>query len=294
MTKPSAKPTAPEVTAHRGMLRMVALVCALVLGAPLAHRLVEAAPLSVEAAGAVRQIDAATLAARPDAVDLELVPDPNYKAPMRYRVVPLATLARELGLTDADTLEAVASDGFAAQLPGRLVLQQADTGPRAWLAIELPAEPWPPLPGKPASAGPFYVVWSDDTGIGPEQWPYMVVKLARRQPPEQRWPQMAVSAELPADHPARRGLAHYVMHCMACHKLDGAGEATIGPDLQQPMNPVQYLQPQALRQLIRNPASVRDWPDRAMPGFAPDQLPDAELDELLAYLGHLAERPPRR
>jgi hypothetical protein len=107
---------------------------------------------------------------------------------MRYRVVPLAAIARELGVTDTDTLEAVASDGFAAQLPGRLVLQQADTGPRAWLAIELPAEPWPPLPGKPASAGPFYVVWSDDTGIGPEQWPYMVVKLARRQPPEQRWP----------------------------------------------------------------------------------------------------------
>jgi mono/diheme cytochrome c family protein len=294
MTKPSAKPTVLEVAAHRGRFRMIALVCALVLGTSLAHRLVEAAPLSVEAAGAVSQIDAAALAARPDAVDLELVPDPNYKAPMRYRVVPLAAIARELGVTDTDTLEAVASDGFAAQLPGRLVLQQADTGPRAWLAIELPAEPWPPLPGKPASAGPFYVVWSDDTGIGPEQWPYMVVKLARRQPPEQRWPQMAVSAELPADHPARKGLAHYVKHCMACHKLDGAGEATIGPDLQRPMNPAQYLQPQALRQLIRDPASVRDWPGRAMPAFAPEQLPDAELDELLAYLGHLAARQTAR
>lgn len=254
----------------------------------------QATPLALEGASGAQQLAPAALAARPDAVDLELVPDPNYKAPMRYRVVPLATLARELGVTDTDTLEAVASDGFAAQLPGRLVLQQVDTGPRAWLAIELPAEPWPPLPGKPASAGPFYVVWSDDTGIGPEQWPYMVVKLARRQPPEQRWPQMAVSAELPADHPAHKGLAHYVKHCMACHKLDGAGEATIGPDLQRPMNPVQYLQPQALRQLIRNPASVRDWPGRAMPGFAPEQLPDAELDELLAYLGHLAGRQAAR
>jgi mono/diheme cytochrome c family protein len=60
------------------------------------------------------------------------------------------------------------------------------------------------------------------------------------------------------------------------------------------MNPAQYLQPQALRQLIRDPASVRDWPGRAMPAFAPEQLPDAELDELLAYLGHLAARQTAR
>jgi hypothetical protein len=30
----------------------------------------------------------------------------------------------------------------------------------AWLAIELADHPWPPVPEKGASAGPFYIVWT--------------------------------------------------------------------------------------------------------------------------------------
>ena len=75
---------------------------------------------------------------------------------------------------------------------------------------------------------------------------------------------------------------------------DGRGGASVvGPDLNRPMNPIEYFRPAALRRYLRDPASVRTWPEQKMPGFAPEQLGEAELDALLAYLEHMAERRPR-
>ena len=78
--------------------------------------------------------------------------------------------------------------------------------------------------------------------------------------------------------------------CIACHRFKGAGEGEQGPDLGQPMNPVNYLQPDALRQLLRDPRKVRDWPDRKMPAFGPDTLSDQDLEAIVAWLAYKARR----
>ena len=66
--------------------------------------------------------------------------------------------------------------------------------------------------------------------------------------------------------------------------------AEVGPDLGQPMNAVDYMTPQGLRALVRDPKSVRTWPQQRMPGFSAEELPDAELDAVVAYLQHVAHR----
>jgi hypothetical protein len=45
-----------------------------------------------------------------------------------------------------------------------------------------------------------------------------------------------------------------------------------------------------LRKLVRDPASVRNWEQRIMPGFAPSALSDAKLEDLLAYLRQMAKQ----
>jgi hypothetical protein len=45
-----------------------------------------------------------------------------------------------------------------------------------------------------------------------------------------------------------------------------------------------------LHQLIRNPASVRNWPDMKMQGFAQDALSDHEIDLIIQYLARMAGR----
>ena len=102
----------------------------------------------------------------------------------------------------------------------------------------------------------------------------------------QRWPQMRVSVKGAAE----RGMQVYIKHCLSCHKIDGAGEATMGPDLVRPMSPLDYMTDKGLRALVRDPAAVRNWPQQQMSGFAKDVLPDAGLDDLIVYLAYMRDK----
>jgi hypothetical protein len=56
------------------------------------------------------------------------------------------------------------------------------------------------------------------------------------------------------------------------------------------MNPTDYLTRAALHALIRDPRSVRVWPEQKMPGFAADQMSDREIDQVIDYLAHMRGR----
>jgi mono/diheme cytochrome c family protein len=208
---------------------------------------------------------------------------------MTFRAVPLLALIPSSANPALDTIEARASDGFVSQLPRVLIDKGASGGAVAWIAVEDAASPWPNLPDKQQSAGPFYLVWEhpERSGVGSEQWPYQTVALTGVESPAHRWPQMAV-ASLPADAPARHGQEVFAVQCLPCHRMKGAGEGELGPDLGQPMSPAQYFTPEALRKLIRDPKSVRTWPQQMMPAFGKDKLSDADLDAVVAYLGAMA------
>jgi mono/diheme cytochrome c family protein len=248
--------------------------------------------LDLTIGGTSRHFSRAELLARPDAKTIEVGRDVSYNGAMTYRAVPLAALLDGLALPADSVIEAVASDGFAAQLPIDLLANTDAKTAVAWVAVEPADKPWPSLPEKAYSAGPFYLVWTgDQVGmIRAEQWPYQMAKLTTQPSPAARWPQLAVDAALPATDPIRTGQALFVTQCLTCHKLNGAGSAEVGPDLNQPLSPTEYLMPAALHALIRDPGSVRTWPDRRMPDFPPDQLSDREIDLVIGYLGHMAGR----
>lgn len=258
----------------------------------LAAARAEPPSLTLEFGGKERHFTAAELLARPDVATITIPDDISYKRTMSYRAVPLLALVGDDAGADTDTLEARAADGFASQIPMALVAKAAAGGSVAWVAVEDPAAPWPPLPGKDASAGPFYVVWEhpERSGVGSELWPYQTVAVSGVESPAHRWPQMRVADALPADDPARRGQQVFTIQCMPCHRMKGAGVGELGPDLGQPMNPTQYMTPDALRALIRNPKSVRTWPQQIMPAFDEKKLSTADLDAVVAYLAQMARQ----
>ena len=248
--------------------------------------------LSVTFGDETASFTAEELLKRSDAVTIEIADDVSYHKAMRYRAVPLLALIGPEVAAKFDTLEVRAADGFVSQIPMQLVRRAEEGGSVAWVAVEPPGEPWPALPGKNASAGPFYIVWQhpERSKVGTELWPYQTVAISGMQSPAQRWPQIKVDDGLAADAPERQGQAAFVTQCMPCHRMKGAGAADIGPDLGAPMNPTQYFTPQALRALIRDPKSVRTWPQQQMPGFSEKALPDGDLDAVIAYLAHMASR----
>lgn len=249
-----------------------------------------AAELKITINEQVSSYSSSDLLGRPEVADLTIPNDVAYKRRMVYKAIPLLVLLGSTKKLSFDTLEARATDGFVSQLPMNLVMRGASGGATPWIAVEAPQEPWPKINKKTISAGPFYLVWQfpEKSGIGPEQWPYALAELRGVRSPMQRWPEMVVQSEATQDAAARRGLHVYVKHCLACHKIAGAGEATIGPDMARPMSPTAYMTDAGLRALIRNPAAVRTWPKQEMPSFAADVLPRNDLNDLLAYLKYMA------
>jgi mono/diheme cytochrome c family protein len=252
--------------------------------------------LTVTIADETRAFSRDALLARPDVTDVDISADIAYGKPMRFRAIPLASLLAPFRAPEGSVIESVAVDGFAAHLPLDLVMNTDPAKPIAWLAIEPANAPWPPLPGKPSSAGPFYIVWTGPIAntISSEQWPYQLARLESQLSPLARWPQLAVDPALPAAHDARAGQTLFITQCLPCHMLDGAGSSDVGPDLNRPMSPTAYMTHAGLHALIRDPKAVRSWPTQIMPGFAADQMSDRDIDAVIAYLAHQADRKSAR
>lgn len=246
--------------------------------------------LTVSTGGRMSTFAPAALLAMPATRAVTIAADVAYKRNMTFRAIPVASLLGGVGADE--TLRFVASDGFVATLPAALLLARGD-GAVAYLAIESPDAPWPTLkPGDPSTAGPFYLVWlrPERAGITPEQWPYQVVKIESVLPLGRRFPMVVPASGLSARDPIRHGFAVYERNCSVCHTINLGGDASIGPDLNVPYNPTEYLRVDALRRLIRDPQSLRRWPAAKMPAFPPKALSDRDLTDLVAYLHHMADR----
>ena len=246
--------------------------------------------LTVVVGGKTAIYTAAGLLGLPVATTVTVPADAAYKREMSYRAVPMAAL---LGGAGADNdLRFFAGDKATATVRAPLLLAKGP-GLVAYLAIETADAPWPPLrAGDAATAGPFYLVWSgsDKSAAAAAPWPYQVSRIEELQAAAQRFPMLLPAARVAANHPIRAGFVVFQKQCMPCHTLNGGGDSTLGPDLNVPYNPTEYLRPDALRRLIRDPQSLRHWPASKMPAFDTKTLPDHELAELLAYLRHMADR----
>jgi len=270
----------------------LALAC-VVAGPPLSQALAQPASLSVSDRSSKKTYSRKDLLQSPALRDVTIA-DPVRGRTMTYRAIPMAELLKGLKIDADDYVQARATDNFSIAIPARL-LTAADGAPvEAFLAVEDPAAPWPAISkgSDRLTGGPYYLIWR----IGPsghvsqEYWAYKLASLEVTDGPLKRWPGLAVAADVPATDRIRAGADRFVELCISCHRFNGAGEGEQGPDLGRPMNPVEYYQIPALKKLIRDPTSVRKWPDQKMPGFGPDALSDYDLDAIVDWLSYKARQ----
>jgi mono/diheme cytochrome c family protein len=245
--------------------------------------------LTIDDGAKEQRFTAAQLLTRPDVVELRTTGD-IYNHTIVYRAVPFLAILGNSVDPKFDTVEMEARDGFVSQIPFALIERGATGGAVAYIAVEDPAHPWPPLPQKAETAGPFYLIWShpEKSSITSEQWPYQLSHLTFVESPVRHWPQIAVPAATAAGAPARRGQDVFVAQCLPCHRMNGGGASDTGPDFGRPMFPTQYLTDAGLRAIIRDPKAVRTWPAQQMIGFSKRDISDPDLDALVAYLHTMA------
>lgn len=138
--------------------------------------------------------------------------------------------------------------------------------------------------------GPFYVIWEnlDDAKIRAEDdygWPYQVVRIELVSFEEQ------FSRMVPAKEASNRiwaGFDAFAIHCSRCHAINGQG-GNVGPELNYPANPTEYMKEEWLRRWIDEPTSMRRNP--AMPPLNRN-LPNRErvIDDIVRYLEAIASR----
>ena len=269
-------------------MRLLVLAVALALLVVPAH----AQTLSLADRTSTKTYTAQELLVDPATRDVT-IDDIVYHRAMTYRAIPTVELLKRVNIADDDYVQARATDNFSIAIPARL-LKTVSPDTEAFIAIENPNAHWPPIPQdkEKSSAGPFYIVWrtSGAAEVSSEYWAYKLATLTVTDSPFKRWPGLGVDPVIAAADPIRRGLDRFVAVCMACHRFNGEGEGTQGPDLGMPMNPVDYFQPEALRKLLRDPSSVRHWPDQKMPAFSLEALSDADIDAVVAWLSYKAKR----
>ena len=268
----------------------IGFAVAAMLGAAVHARAAEP-ELTIRIGGQTRTYSTGELLGRAGPRTIAISYDVSYRRPMRYRAIPLAELLAGLPYREYDVMQAVATDNFVAEIPMTLFAREDAAIP--WIAIDDPREPWPNMPNKDYTGGPFYLVWQNPerSKIMSEQWVSNLASLTGMESAVKRWPQLNAGASASAE--VRLGMHAYITQCLPCHQLYGAGSGTSGPDLGRPMNATTYLTDRGLRALIRDPRSVRSWPKMSMPGFPPTLLPDETLNAIVLYLKYKAESPPR-
>jgi mono/diheme cytochrome c family protein len=225
-----------------------------------------------------------------------VVPDaPAYPgSTLKFDAIPLKALVPQEYSRAGLNIVFECLDGFAAAIPSTRVLGGSPGGPQAFLAIEDPAAPWPPLKERPdTTAGPFYLVWKADgpRQTAPEEWPYQIARIVVKQ---NEFHAIAPDASVGPDSPVEAGFQIYLRNCSACHTLNGIGDSNLGPDLNAPMNPTEYFKDGVFEKYVRNPDAILYWKDQRMPSFPAEVMTDAELAALRAYLEYMAPRksPP--
>ena len=199
-----------------------------------------AAQLHLEFGHTARQWQSEALLAHPQAQDISIEQDVSYKRPMHYRAVPLSALLEGW----APTIICKPSRWMASPpkcLP-RPCSRPAPHGPGwPWKTRPNPGRRWATanrVPGRSTRCGPILA-----GNIRPEQWPFQITTIRRLAPVQERFPALLPDPTLAANDPVRQGFALFQQNCLACHRLNGAGDAQFGPDLNVPHNPTEYFQP---------------------------------------------------
>lgn len=215
---------------------------------------------------------------------------------LKFTAIKMCELLKSFNIKKTDTIELVAADNFSSLAPAEVLITCDKNKPTAYLAIETKNQPWPPLEynnpdpqnAKTNSAGPFMIIWQNATyaSISPEYWAWQLVKIKVHSTLSNK---NFISAPAIKNEQIQNGYQTYMKTCVSCHTMNQIGQGTMGPDLNIPMNPVEYFKnDEIIKKFIRNPQNIRIKKDDKMPGFGEDLISNNDLENLILYLHYMS------
>jgi mono/diheme cytochrome c family protein len=213
--------------------------------------------------------------------------DPVFHQAKSYRAVPLRQLlerhTRFRSLNMAQTqIVFECEDGYNPSMSLALLLERTP-----YLAVsdaEAPkGQEWVNAVkgGEVKKVAPFYVVYPDVKADEHDfKWPYNLVRISL----------VETAKEFAAIYPQHddttvKGFGLFQRNCATCHALSGIG-GKMGPELNSPKSIIDYWRSaDDIKAFVKAPTTYRQG--SKMPAIT--YLTDAELDEIIRYLGYLAK-----
>jgi mono/diheme cytochrome c family protein len=209
--------------------------------------------------------------------------DPYYGRPKTFRALPFDKVLA-LGFPGKTLAERElllkAKDGYTVPMRPSLV---AEHGSYVAIAdVDVPA--WEPIGPQRATPAPAYFVWKEpaqqDLESHPRPWQLATIEIMRF---EVKFPHTVPTGELETSA-AFAGFRIYRERCVRCHAMNREG-GRVGPELNVPLNVLEYRPEAQVRAYIKNPLTFRYG---NMPPH-PD-LGEKDLDALIAYFGAMKTR----
>ena len=131
------------------------------------------------------------------------------------------------------------------------------------------------------TAAPYYLIWTKAQKIPQNgySWPWGIAEIALVDMAEEYTHATPDSSNASVE--VYTGYKLYMSRCNSCHSLGGQG-GYIGPDLNEPMNILEYRSEDMVRAFIQESSKFRRG---RMPDFK--DLEEKEVDNLIAYLHYL-------
>ena len=220
--------------------------------------------------------------------DLEIY-DVEYKKNKKYKAFLFNEVLDHLygsdyGHQNWTSISFTAIDGYNAVIDLNFFHE-----PDAYLVYEDLEHPeWEKIPNHgDDTVAPFYLIWTKENKIPQNgySWPWSITDIALVNTHE-AFANASPDKEAVSDG-VYFGYTLYMSRCNSCHAIEGQG-GLIGPDLNFPMNILEYRQEDMVRSFIKEPSKYRRG---RMPDFK--DLSDEELDYLIEYLHYLKDEKNR-
>jgi mono/diheme cytochrome c family protein len=206
--------------------------------------------------------------------------------------VPVSSIFKNLEVDAEAILMFKCLDGFSGQISMKRITSQSPDESIAYIAIE--DNSWRKLKSdSPATAGPFYLIWEnpEKSKIVTEEWPFQLASFeVSTKTLSELFPDAVPTSDIKFGSAIDKGFRSYVTNCSVCHSINGNGRSKIGPDLNRPHSPAEYFKKEFFFKLVRNPQSLRTWPNSRMNGFDEKSLSQIDLENIWTYFNYLSSK----
>ena len=258
--------------------------------------------ISIKSGDKLKKFTRTALLSSPALIFIHVPADPAYKGqPTTYKAIPVTALFSDFAIAPGSVITFTCLDGFSAPIAAERLFdfnKKANGSTQqgratAYLAIETASAPWPAVKaGDTKSAGPFYLIWQNPeySKVVADEWPFQLAQFEVKGSIASQFPQTLPDPKFASDSAVSKGYKTFMQNCFACHTMNKNGQSQLGPDLNVPMNPTEYLGAKYIEKLVRDPQDLRHWPQSKMAAFDRKSLPDQDLHDLISYLKHMATR----